>query len=153
MSTSFHHFSASPDNTQAGSQSQSQSQTGRTSAGKKGRKSRVASVVASPAVQSSDIQAGPSGIQWAQPTSIGAEGSTSGSRAGTPSGAKQQQANDDQAAFAIIAEAPSGMRASVIPGAPGDDDAEPDEELLPDMADDDYSAQLSWQSQSKDNLK
>jgi len=28
-----------------------------------------------------------------------------------------------------------------------------DDELLPAMADDDYSAQLSFQSQSKDNLK
>ncbi|KDR72944.1 hypothetical protein GALMADRAFT_252302 [Galerina marginata CBS 339.88] len=34
-----------------------------------------------------------------------------------------------------------------------DDEAEGDDELLPAMADDDYSAQLSWQSQSKDNLK
>lgn len=34
-----------------------------------------------------------------------------------------------------------------------DEDGEGDEDLLPDMADDDYSAQLSWQSQSKDNLK
>ncbi|KAJ7725625.1 TAFII28-domain-containing protein [Mycena maculata] len=33
-----------------------------------------------------------------------------------------------------------------------DEDAE-DDELLPAMADDDYSAQLSWQSQSKDNLR
>jgi transcription initiation factor TFIID subunit 11 len=31
--------------------------------------------------------------------------------------------------------------------------AEVEDELLPAMADDDYSAQLSWQSQSKDNLK
>ncbi|KAI0776951.1 hTAFII28-like protein conserved region-domain-containing protein [Trametes elegans] len=44
-----------------------------------------------------------------------------------------------------------------VPGAAGaqggeeDDDGE--DELLPGMADDDYSAQLSWQSQSKDNLK
>jgi len=37
--------------------------------------------------------------------------------------------------------------------APGDEDGEGDDELLPAMADDDYSAQLSWQSQSKDNLK
>lgn len=37
------------------------------------------------------------------------------------------------------------------PGA--DDDGEGEDELLPAMADDDYSAQLSWQSQSKDNLK
>jgi len=35
----------------------------------------------------------------------------------------------------------------------GDDDGEGDDELLPAMADDDYSAQLSWQSESKDNLK
>lgn len=34
-----------------------------------------------------------------------------------------------------------------------DDDVEGDDDLLPAMADDDYSAQLSWQSQSKDNLK
>jgi transcription initiation factor TFIID subunit 11 len=37
------------------------------------------------------------------------------------------------------------------PAAPMDEDGE--DELLPAMADDDYSAQLSWQSQSKDNLK
>jgi hypothetical protein len=34
-----------------------------------------------------------------------------------------------------------------------DEDGEGEDELLPAMADDDYSAQLSWQSQSKDNLK
>lgn len=44
--------------------------------------------------------------------------------------------------------------ASARPGIPGqDDEAEGDDEFLPAMADDDYSAQLSWQSQSKDNLK
>ncbi|KAJ7935294.1 hTAFII28-like protein conserved region-domain-containing protein [Mycena leptocephala] len=40
-----------------------------------------------------------------------------------------------------------------VPGAVVDEDGEGDDELLPAMADDDYSAQLSWQSQSKDNLK
>jgi transcription initiation factor TFIID subunit 11 len=34
-----------------------------------------------------------------------------------------------------------------------EEDVEADDEVLPAMADDDYSAQLSWQSQSKDNLK
>jgi transcription initiation factor TFIID subunit 11 len=34
-----------------------------------------------------------------------------------------------------------------------EEDADGEDELLPAMADDDYSAQLSWQSQSKDNLK
>ncbi|KAL0948215.1 hypothetical protein HGRIS_010822 [Hohenbuehelia grisea] len=38
-------------------------------------------------------------------------------------------------------------------GAKGEEEGEGDDELLPAMADDDYSAQLSWQSQSKDNLK
>ncbi|KAF9524242.1 hTAFII28-like protein conserved region-domain-containing protein [Crepidotus variabilis] len=35
----------------------------------------------------------------------------------------------------------------------GEEEGEVDDEALPAMADDDYSAQLSWQSQSKDNLK
>ena len=39
------------------------------------------------------------------------------------------------------------------PGNAPDEDGEGEDELLPAMADDDYSAQLSWQSQSKDNLK
>jgi transcription initiation factor TFIID subunit 11 len=34
-----------------------------------------------------------------------------------------------------------------------EEEIEGDDEMLPAMADDDYSAQLSWQSQSKDNLK
>ena len=46
-----------------------------------------------------------------------------------------------------------GTPALARPGAPGEDDVEGEDELLPAMADDDYSAQLSWQSQSKDNLK
>ncbi|SJL01373.1 uncharacterized protein ARMOST_04694 [Armillaria ostoyae] len=37
--------------------------------------------------------------------------------------------------------------------APVEEDGEGDDEMLPAMADDDYSAQLSFQSQSKDNLK
>ena len=42
---------------------------------------------------------------------------------------------------------------SLISARAADDDAEGDDDLLPDMEDDGYSAQLSWQSQSKDNLK
>ena len=49
---------------------------------------------------------------------------------------------------------PPSHRASLAPGAAGaDEEGEGEDELLPAMADDDYSAQLSWQSQSKDNLK
>ncbi|KAF8981937.1 TAFII28-domain-containing protein [Cyathus striatus] len=36
---------------------------------------------------------------------------------------------------------------------PGEEEVEGEDDLLPAMADDDYSAQLSFQSQSKDNLK
>lgn len=50
---------------------------------------------------------------------------------------------------------PTGSAAPVLGVRPqgGDEDGEGEDELLPAMADDDYSAQLSWQSQSKDNLK
>ncbi|TCD70380.1 hypothetical protein EIP91_003733 [Steccherinum ochraceum] len=40
---------------------------------------------------------------------------------------------------------------TAVPAA--EDDVEGEDEMLPAMADDDYSAQLSFQSQSKDNLK
>lgn len=43
--------------------------------------------------------------------------------------------------------------AAAVAAAALDEDADGDDELLPAMADDDYSAQLSWQSQSKDNLR
>ena len=43
---------------------------------------------------------------------------------------------------------------AILQGRPApEDDIEGDDELLPAMADDDYSAQLSFQTQSKDNLK
>ncbi|KAI1789877.1 TAFII28-domain-containing protein [Ganoderma leucocontextum] len=50
---------------------------------------------------------------------------------------------------------PSGAAAATTTtGAPaGEEDGDGEDEMLPAMADDDYSAQLSWQSQSKDNLK
>ncbi|KAM5541632.1 hypothetical protein V8D89_004822 [Ganoderma adspersum] len=50
---------------------------------------------------------------------------------------------------------PSGAAAAATAtGAPaGEEDGDGEDEMLPAMADDDYSAQLSWQSQSKDNLK
>ncbi|KAI0728299.1 TAFII28-domain-containing protein [Fomitopsis betulina] len=58
---------------------------------------------------------------------------------------------------AEAARASTDTTAPRPPGAaaPGDEDGEGDDdhEMLPAMADDDYSAQLSFQSQSKDNLK
>jgi transcription initiation factor TFIID subunit 11 len=49
-----------------------------------------------------------------------------------------------------IPQAPS---TAVRLGSGVEEEVEGDDEMLPAMADDDYSAQLSWQSQSKDNLK
>lgn len=152
----FSQFSASPEHSQSGSQSQNQpTRAASTSGGKKGRKSRVASVAASPAVSSSDLLPGSSSVHWQ--TSLEDDLGASGSRAGTPS--KQQRITGDEAdEFPLLPQDLGSIRLSVIPGAARggggvDDDAEPDEDNLPDMADDDYSAQLSWQSQSKDNLK
>jgi len=50
---------------------------------------------------------------------------------------------------------PQPQPPGVTRSGPGgvEEDVEGDDEMLPAMADDDYSAQLSWQSQSKDNLK
>ncbi|KAF9267197.1 TAFII28-domain-containing protein [Marasmius fiardii PR-910] len=57
---------------------------------------------------------------------------------------------------ANLSNAERGARVGSLPPtkpAGGDEDGEGDDELFPAMADDDYSAQLSFQSQSKDNLK
>ena len=55
----------------------------------------------------------------------------------------------------IVAQAQAPTQLHLPPSRlPGmEDEGEGDDELLPAMADDDYSAQLSWQSQSKENLK
>ncbi|THH06238.1 hypothetical protein EW145_g4228 [Phellinidium pouzarii] len=116
-----------------------------TSSMKKGRKSRGASIAAG----SPDVQSGPT-IQWATPiqTSVSDTLATGSMGAG---------GDDTTGGVASPAVASGSSRAGVVPapgtGAAADDDGEGDEDLLPDMADDDYSAQLSWQSQSKDNLK
>ena len=97
---------------------------------KKGKKSRAASIAPSAA---GDGHA--SGVQWASPIQASVSDPIGLARPGL-----------DQ----NVVEGP-------LPGTAGkgavDDDADGDEDLLPDMADDDYSAQLSWQSQTKDNLK
>jgi hypothetical protein len=45
---------------------------------------------------------------------------------------------------------PTPVASMITVQVPAEDD---EDEMLPAMADDDYSAQLSFQSQSKDNLK
>lgn len=53
----------------------------------------------------------------------------------------------------VGAGAAGGVQRLGTAGPGGDEEGEGEDEILPAMADDDYSAQLSWQSQSKDNLK
>ncbi|KZT18771.1 TAFII28-domain-containing protein [Neolentinus lepideus HHB14362 ss-1] len=48
---------------------------------------------------------------------------------------------------------PAPGTARGTPALGGEDEGEGEDETLPAMADDDYSAQLSWQSQSKENMK
>ncbi|TDL20476.1 TAFII28-domain-containing protein [Rickenella mellea] len=60
---------------------------------------------------------------------------------------------DALAVQALLASRAAGIQIPVAALTAGDDDGDGDDDFLPDMADDDYSAQLSWQSQSKDNLK
>jgi len=78
------------------------------------------------------------------------------SSAGTTSGSQQAVPTLDLAGLLSLNPTPV-YRPPILPtNRPGnapDEDGEGEDELLPAMADDDYSAQLSWQSQSKDNLK
>lgn len=48
---------------------------------------------------------------------------------------------------------PVSSSGSMQPKPQPDEDVDGDDELLPAMADDDFAAQSSWNSQSKDNLK
>lgn len=82
------------------------------------------------------------------PALIGVGVGASGSQRGTP-------IPDSAIGLTLPSRStPQPMLAIGRPGTIGvDEEVEGDDELLPAMADDDYSAQLSWQSQSKDNLK
>lgn len=104
---------------------------GRKSTSKKGRKSRATSVAPSASGASPDPQ-----------------------QAGTAQWSTLPSSEIPARAGSVAADANA---TDVPPPATGrtgaDEDGEGEEDLLPDMADDDYSAQLSWQSLSKDNLK
>ena len=104
--------------------------SGRKSTAKKGRKSRATSVAPSASGASPDPQ---QSVQWASPL----QSTETQRRAGSTSA---------DATGADGPPPPTGRTGA-------DEDGEGEEDLLPDMADDDYSAQLSWQSLSKDNLK
>lgn len=109
----------------------------------------------------------PTTVQWAQPITHmpPGRGSPSDLRK-TPSlvvsSAEQSQGAGTQSRGTMLS-LPGAMPilpvgASVViqrPGGPGgaDEDGDGEDELFPAMADDDFAAQSSWNSQSKDNLK
>jgi len=103
-------------------------------------------------------------VHWALPANSGAVGSdeTVGSlvSAGAPaiptSGSQPEAPVLDLTGLLSLNPTPvyrPPVLSTTRPGHALDEDGEGEDELLPAMADDDYSAQLSWQSQSKDNLK
>ena len=87
-------------------------------------------------------------MQWATP--LAAAGPSS-SRAGTPGGGARQEETQTYDGLVPNPAIPRPPAGTVVPGAADEDGDEDD--VLPDMADDDYSAQQTWQSQSTANLK
>ena len=120
---------------------------GRGGGARRGRrpKAAVAAITESTKSPLSQEVAGPSTpttLTW-QSTMVPAP-PTNGSGSGSGSGGMLSLPGATAMSSIVSSTAPA-------PLAPTDEDGE--DELLPAMADDDYSAQLSWQSQSKDNLK
>ncbi|TFY67484.1 hypothetical protein EVJ58_g1590 [Rhodofomes roseus] len=103
-------------------------------------------------------------LQW---NNVPATAYASSSNGGTSVAGQHQSPPGQQASESGVTLSLPGTEAAVAPSgdataprpsgaaAPGEEDGEgeDDHEMLPAMADDDYSAQLSFQSQSKDNLK
>lgn len=133
---------------------------------KRGRKPKNAgtnSTTASPHPTSGPLPSSsqPTPVQWSgsqgipgSPTAFTANTSTTSGPSQDPSQPTQPHSIPDLPGVVVAASTRDGTPAVVRPGAaPGEEDVEGEDELLPAMADDDYSAQLSFQSQSKDNLK
>ena len=115
---------------------------GTTSTSKRGRKPRAQTLDAT----SPDIPSNPTTpIQWAQPLATTPT---------VPSVAAPVTPAADSPVVVVAAPSTSTTATGAQrPLGAMEEEAEAEDELLPAMADDDYSAQLSWQSQSKDNLK
>ena len=147
---------ANPSNSQS---TRGRQRTAPSSAPKRGRKPR-SETLDSPLPASPDAPSNPSAatsaaaspatttpIQWAQPVATTPVATVAATAATAP----VTSASDVPVAGPSSAtSAPQGPQRPI--GAM-EEEVEGEDELLPAMADDDYSAQLSWQSQSKDNLK
>ena len=145
---------------------------GATTGAKRGRKPRGslpnANVDPRPLSQPGPSTSQPTTVQWAQPiTQIPrSSGPSDTPTQGVISTAEQSQgttvATSTQSQGTLLSlpstipVLPAGAGGTLQrPSGPGvaDEDGDGEDELLPAMADDDFAAQSSWNSQSKDNLK
>jgi len=98
------------------------------------------------------LQGGISRRNSSQPQVIGTEQgdviAVSGAGAGAGAGASASVESQVLTNGTLVPPLAAGARPTGL-----DEDGDVDDELLPAMADDDYSAQQSWNTQSKDNLK
>ena len=79
---------------------------------------------------------------------------TSEAQGGTEGASGTAAAGDPFASSRSMESVMANLPQPVLQARPGaDEEIDGDDELLPAMADDDYSAQLTFQTQSKDNLK
>ncbi|KAH9051509.1 TAFII28-domain-containing protein [Lactarius vividus] len=145
---------ANPSNPGASATPRGRGRGAGTTAAKRGRKPRAGARdsphpttpdLASPAPSATSSPATTTPIQWTQPVAT------------TPT-VPTVPAPVTPTADAVAAGSTSSTNAVAAAGVQRpigamEEEAEVEDELLPAMADDDYSAQLSWQSQSKDNLK
>ena len=136
-----------------------------------------AEIPRAPSTQPSSSQAG---LPWLDPQLANSSSSQPAARPGSAAGSSTPAPNQDAQSALLSqglslpgtqasASTPGAVGESGTPGpsgtgaaaaatatgaaAAGEEDGDGEDEMLPAMADDDYSAQLSWQSQSKDNLK
>lgn len=134
---------------------------------KRGRKPKNAGLTTDSArtsPQTSPTTSQPTPLQWAAiQTAVAGSSTPYPEASGSSTSADPEHAQLSSETGGVISlpgvvigpATPSGDPTAPRPGLPGgaDEDGEGEDEMLPAMADDDYSAQLSWQSQSKDNLK
>jgi transcription initiation factor TFIID subunit 11 len=151
---------------------------GTSTGAKRGRKPRGSlpnvNVDPHPLSQGPPITSQPTTVQWAQPITQMPSSSNSPSDTrrtpslgivsaaeqsqGTSSGGTQSQGTQGTVlslpgTMPILPVGAGGTMQRPAGPAGADEDGDGDDELLPAMADDDFAAQSSWNSQSKDNLK
>lgn len=127
--------------------------------GKRGRKPRIATDVGSITGPNTAGTSQLTPVQWAQPPTTVGRAESQSHEANTVDlqsvvGSAASFLNLPGVTIPVVGSGGNTTAPGTASRAVREEEEEPGEdEILPAMADDDYSAQLSWQSQSKDNLK